>query len=291
MARVSARDDLQVIRGGGDGASWELTYGRCHPALAAYVREYCGYVERTPAPARRREMPAAQVVLIIDFGPTLRLLDRDGTRVVAQHPGGFVAGIDDGFTVTETAGAMEGMQVNLTPIGARLVLGHAMHDLARQVVSLADALGEDGRHLAERLYHARGWAARFCLLDRWLLARVLAARALPGWVTLAWARIEDSGGNVAVADLVDETGHTRKHLAAVFKDQVGMSPKAVARLVRFQRALAALRSGRQQNLAQLALDLGYYDQPHFTREFRGFSGMTPGECLRRQEPGSLGILG
>jgi AraC-like DNA-binding protein len=110
-------------------------------------------------------------------------------------------------------------------------------------------------------------------------------------VGAAWDRIEQSGGALAVEDLVEEIGYSRKHLAAAFKEHVGMPPKAMARLVRFQRALAALRSGRQQDLAQLALDLGYYDQAHFTREFRDFSGLTPGECLRRQAPGSLGIAG
>jgi AraC-like DNA-binding protein len=55
--------------------------------------------------------------------------------------------------------------------------------------------------------------------------------------------------------------------------------------------MAALRSGHQQDLAQLAVDLGYYDQAHFTREFGGYSGLTPGECLRRQTPGTLGIAG
>src|SRR5687768_12897697 len=81
---------LSVSRGGSGNAHWELTMGRCHPALAPYVREYCGYVERTEGPKRRREMPGAQVVMIIDFGPTLRLLDGTGERLVARHPGGFV---------------------------------------------------------------------------------------------------------------------------------------------------------------------------------------------------------
>ena len=285
------QQELRVVRGGGDGATWELTYGRCHPALAPYVREYCGYFERTPGPMRRREMPAAQVVLIIDFGPTLRLLDGTGQRVVARHPGGFVAGLDDGFTLTESVGVMEGIQVNFTPIGGRMFLGRAMPQLARRVVSLTDALGEDGRFLAERLHGTRGWRARFRLLDALILGRVRSAAGLPAWVGAAWDRIEGSGGGMAVERLVDEIGYSRKHLAAVFREQVGMTPKALARLVRFQRALAALRSGQHPDLAGLALELGYYDQAHFTREFRGFSGLTPGECLRRQPPGSLGVAG
>ena len=107
----------------------------------------------------------------------------------------------------------------------------------------------------------------------------------------AWDRIERSGGTIDIGRLAQEIGYSRKHLAAVFREHVGMPPKALARLVRFQRALEALRSGSPRNLAQLAVELGYHDQAHFTREFRGFAGLTPSECQRRQGPGSLGIAG
>jgi methylphosphotriester-DNA--protein-cysteine methyltransferase len=120
---------------------------------------------------------------------------------------------------------------------------------------------------------------------------VQSAVDLPTWVAAAWDRIERSDGAVAVQRLVHDIGYSRKHLAAVFQEQMGMTPKALARLVRFQRALAALRSGAEPNLASLAVALGYYDQAHFTREFRGFAGLTPGQCLQRQQPGSLGVAG
>ncbi len=286
-----AEQTTRVVRGRSEGGSWELIFGRCHPALAPYVRQYCGYRERTPAPVRRLEMPAAQVVMILDFGPTLRMLDPVDGRLIVQHPGGFLAGLDDGFTLTESTGEMDGIQVNFTPIGARLLVGRPMHEVARQVISLPDAFGADGRHLSEAIGETRGWAARFRRLDDLLLARLLGAQALPGWVATAWDRIERSGGAMDVARLVKEMGYSRKHLAAVFREHVGMPPKAVARLVRFQRALEALRGGARGDLARLALELGYFDQAHFTREFRGFSGMTPAECRRRWRPGSLGIAG
>jgi AraC-like DNA-binding protein len=291
VSLAAAREGVRVVRGRSDGAEWELHHGDCHPALAPYVREYCGYRERTAGPTRRREMPAAQVVLIIDFGPTLRLLDSTGGGLAARHPGGFVAGIDDGVTVTETVGSMEGVQVNFTPIGGRLFLGRRLGEMARQVVSLQDALGADGRHLAERLHEIRGWPARFRCLDQLILGRVRATAGLPPWLAAAWDRIERSGGGLDVAGLEKQIGYSRKHLAAVFREHLGMPPKALSRLVRFQRALEALRTGQAGDLAQLAHDLGYYDQAHFTREFRGFAGLTPAECRRRQGPGTLGVAG
>ena len=292
MAVVAPLEAPRVVRGRSEGGgSWELVFGRCHPALAPYVGEYCGYHERTPLPVRRNEMPAAQVVMILDFGPTLRLLDPADPTRGTQHPGGFVAGLDDSFTITETPGAMAGIQVNFTPIGARLLLGRPLHDLARQIVPLPDALGPEGRHLTERLHDTAGWPARFRLLDHLLLARLRAAEGVPGWLPFAWDRLESTGGNLDIAALSKETGYSRKHLAAVFREHLGLPPKLLARLLRFQRALESLRSGAPPDLARLALDLGYYDQPHFTREFRAFAGITPTELIRRQLPGAMGTAG
>ena len=97
----------------------EMVYGDPHPRLCAQVLTYCGYAERTQHPTRRRELPWPGVVLIFDFGPTLRILDPFDETVAGTHAAGFVAGLHDICALTETSGAQSGVQVNLTPLGAR----------------------------------------------------------------------------------------------------------------------------------------------------------------------------
>jgi AraC-like DNA-binding protein len=82
-----------------------------------------------------------------------------------------------------------------------------------------------------------------------------------------------SGGAVAVETLAAELGWSRRHFAARFRAEVGMAPKALARLLRFERAVERLRGGEE--LAMIALGCGYYDQAHFNRDFRAFTGTTP----------------
>ena len=86
----------------------------------------------------------------------------------------------------------------------------------------------------------------------------------------AWRRLMETGGGVPVGALAQELGRSRRHLAASFREQIGMPPKALARLLRFERAVERLRGGA--DLAELALDCGYYDQAHFNRDFRQFAG-------------------
>ena len=72
-----------------------------------------------------------------------------------------------------------------------------------------------------------------------------------------------------------------RHLAARWRRDVGMGPKAVARVLRFQRALGLLREGRP--FADVAYDCRYADQPHLNREFRTLGGATPREVANVQD--------
>jgi AraC-like DNA-binding protein len=76
-----------------------------------------------------------------------------------------------------------------------------------------------------------------------------------------------------VTELAAELGWSRRHLAVRVHEELGMPPKALARVLRFERAVERLRAG--DDLAALALDAGYYDQAHFNRDFRAFAGATP----------------
>jgi transcriptional regulator GlxA family with amidase domain len=88
-------------------------------------------------------------------------------------------------------------------------------------------------------------------------------------------RLVATGGAVRVEQLARETGWSRRHLSARFREEVGMPPKAFARLVRFQRAAGLLRAGA--DLADAAYACGYADQPHMNRDFRDLFGAPPSQ--------------
>jgi AraC-like DNA-binding protein len=103
-------------------------------------------------------------------------------------------------------------------------------------------------------------------------------------------RIAATGGKVTVAALAGETGYSRKHLSQLFGRQVGLSPKALARVHRFRGAMRLLDDPERVPWAGLADQCGYYDQSHLTNEFRRFSGFTPTEIARHSRPDSQSIV-
>ena len=267
---------------------WEMAHGTPHPALRGQVLRYCGYSEDTAAPLRRREVAAPELTVIFSFGPSIDVVDAAGRGGRFRS---FVAGLDDSYAETEHAGHQCGLELKLSPLAARRLLGVPGRELAGRVVALDDVLGRPADELAERLAGAPGWPARFAILDSVLTHRLVRAPSIATDVAHAWRRMVASHGRVSVAGLADEVGWSRRHFGARFRQHVGLAPKPAARVVRFRRAIELLERDDGARLAAIAQDCGYYDQAHFNRDFRAFAGSSPSDHLGRRLPDGGGVAG
>jgi len=257
------------------GSRWELASREPCAALRRHVRSLRGYDERAPGPRSRREFPEPWVVLIFEFGESLRVTLGSDARNAPRHPGGFAAGLGDAFATTAHEGRQRGIQVDLAPTGARRLFGLPLSEIAGRLVSLRDLLPAEIDTLACRLEASRDWASRLDLVEALLARRILGARVDTARVDFSLSRIEAAGGALDVGALARELGHSRKHLVALFRDQVGIPPKLLARLVRFERAMRNARGSPEVRWAELALAHGYFDQAHLARDVGRFTGLTP----------------
>jgi AraC-like DNA-binding protein len=186
-----------------------------------------------------------------------------------------VAGLGDVFAITEHAGSQRGVQVDLTPTGARRFFDMPSCELGGRIVALRDLLPAESRTLSERLEASPDWPLRLDLVEELLARRILGSPLDTARVDWAVARIEASGGNLDVGSLARELGYSHKHLIALFHDQVGIPPKLLARLVRFERVMRGMRDGAPIRWAELAMAHGYCDQAHLARDVKRFTGLTP----------------
>ena len=263
----------------------EIVLGEPDPALRGYVRRYFGYFERGSGFSRTRELPSAEVTLIIGFGPPVGITyPRHNGAMTARHTS-FVAGLHDSYAVVRAGEWQSGIEVNLTPLGTYLLLGVPMEALSNRVVDLEDLLGGVAPLLVERLHDAPSWDARFGLVDAFVASRAAEARPPSPSVAWAWHRLGENRGRLEIGALAGELGCSRKHLIAQFREQVGLPPKTVARILRFRSVLESLEHGNGTRLAEVALECGYYDQAHLNRDFREFAGITPTQFLDRRLPG------
>jgi AraC-like DNA-binding protein len=266
---------------------WEMARRRAHPALRRYVREYTGYTESSSVPLRRREVPSPDVTLILSPSTELRTAQAGDP----ERHGSFVAALSDRCALVEHDGFQEGVEARLTPLGAHALFGVPMHELTGRVVELDDLLGKGANDLVDRMWERPGWDGRLAFLDQAIANRVMQARELSPGVVWAWQRLRTTYGRAHVSALAEELGWSHRRLIARFREQVGMPPKTVGRILRFDRVARLLRNVEQPRLAELAYDCGYYDQAHLNRDFRDFAGTTPTEYIARRLPPGGGVSG
>jgi AraC-like DNA-binding protein len=195
----------------------------------------------------------------------------------------FVAGLAAEPALIRHDGNQYGIGIELTPLGVRQFFGMPAAALARDVVELSDLLGTTGE-LMDRLAGAPDWVSRFDVLDD-VLARVLREPvAVAPEVVHAWNCLVASGGTMEVGAVAREVGWSRRHLSGRFREELGLSPKVMGRVIRFERARQLLQHPDRPALADVAAACGYYDQAHMNREWSEFAGCSPTIWMAEELP-------
>jgi AraC-like DNA-binding protein len=259
--------------------------------LRPYVAWCTGYRQAGIEPAVHRGLPSPWLTMIVTLDEPLVIARHPDPRQPASTHDFLVGGLHTAPALVTHDGRQSGIQLALTPLGARALLGMPAAELASIDVEGANVLGRLAAEVRERILAQPDWAGRFAVLEDFLARRVRAAEgagrsSLRPEVSYAWDRLRRSRGAVSVADLAAETGWSARHLGEQFRAETGLSPKAGARVVRFDRArrqlLRSPAGGGRVVLAELAAECGYYDQAHLAREFRDLAGCPPSALLAEE---------
>jgi AraC-like DNA-binding protein len=254
------------------------------PPLRACVDRYVGYHFDGFPPGIHRGLPSRHLKFIVSLGAPIELASMPDP---AQPPASYAAlagGLHGRAATIVHDGTQYGVSVELTPLGARALLGLPAGALASTVVPIEDLLGQRTAELIDRLASADRWEARFAALDRVLLDGLQDARDVVPEVAWAWRRLVRTGGTVDITGLAGEVGWSRRHFTEQFRSELGVPPKVAARVLRFERARQMLGSAGHGGLARVAATCGYYDQSHLTREWRDLAGCTPSTWLAEELP-------
>ena len=235
------------------------------PALEPFVEHYwtVAWDLRGRAPVTRETLPHPSVHLVIEEG-------RSG-----------LAGPSTARFSRTLEGRGRALGIKFAPGGFRPFWRGPVSQLADRVLGLDEAFGQAGLDL-EAAVLARGddEDAAVAEAEAFLLRR----RPEPGAEGLLArrivARILEDRRLMRAESVAEDAGLSLRALQRLFSDHVGASPKWVIRRYRLHEAMARLESGDALDLAALALDLGYFDQAHFNRDFKAVLGRPPGDYAR-----------
>lgn len=260
------------------------------PPLDRFIDDiYC----LTGVPRHRRmnvpPMPSAH--LFINLGGPARLLDSDPSVPSAVLADGWFMGVWTRRFLVEYPARVRLAGVHFKPWGISPFAGLPATELRDRWVPVDAVWPRSLDRIRNQAGDSASATETLRVLERELRSRLAQAppRGL-GLVRHAGGRLEASRGAVPVSALTDAAGVSGTHLAAQFKSHVGVTPKRVARIYRFARLIVSVDARRPVDWAELAHTAGYFDQAHFSREFKDFTGHTPTEylALRRRYPAEPG---
>ena len=271
------------------GGLWRVTRP-WHPGLRPFLRSYVGYGQAVTSPYEARLVPTGRATLLISlaepFSQVRRLGVADGD---SRNIGSLVVGLEDRPAICVHPGGQEAIRVEFTPLGAYRLLGMPMSELTNLTVEIQDVLGPEAGTLVERIASTGDWAARFDLLDAALLARLGCGPEPTPEVGQAWRLLSGSAGTIPIARIAAEVEWSQGYLIRRFTQQIGLTPKTAARVLRFRHAVALLSRGAA-GLTEISTACGFYDQAHLNREFRAIAGTTPGQMVAsRRVEGALAL--
>lgn len=267
---------MQIVTLRHESPRGRWTYWEWRPAHLANAVELVWQSDGSTWEPRDRHYPAPSIELLVNIGgDRFRLVEPSGAEFFDDA---WLAGVQVGPVVTETPRHSTVLGVRLRPAGAYALLARPMRELSGFVADLSDLVGHAARALTDRCRDATSVEERFRVAAAWVAERVSRARGIVPEIAWSAAQIERSAGAVPIEELRRETGLSKTRMVTAFRDQIGVSPKLYARIVRFSRATAILGAGPGP-LADVALAAGYYDQSHMNAEFREMSGLTPREYL------------
>ncbi len=246
----------------------ESAVARPGPALTGLVTRYVGYRYEGLRPGTHLGMPSPSLTVVLSLaGPTRTVAMPDPAQSPADLTA-LVGGLHTRPAVIAHDGTAYGVQLELTPAGARSLLGLPTAELGALVLPLEDLLPLGP--LLDRMREAPTWPERFALLDDALSRRAGRLRPVDPVLARAWDRL--ATGRVRVADIAAEVALSRRHLGERFRQEYGLAPKTLARVARFDRSRTLLQSAPRR-LADVAAVCGFADQAHLARDWNDLVGV------------------
>ncbi|HKO81093.1 MAG TPA: helix-turn-helix domain-containing protein, partial [Chitinophagaceae bacterium] len=140
---------------------------------------------------------------------------------------------------------------------------------------ITDIFGKEGSRLEGNVIAATNNRERIKLIESFLLSRLVDPKTINAITKDCIDVIFQSQGQIEVLELADKLKINRRSMERKFVAAIGMSPKQLSRVVRLQATLKMLDQKSYTSLTSLAYENGYYDQAHFIKDFKEFTGMSP----------------
>ena len=264
------------------GHAMRLSFVQARPELQPYIESFWVFESPVGMPLTDTSMAAPDGCpkLIIPCENSLVSV-ADGRTGVSHEGGLYFVGNRDKCTVLRSEARKTGfIVIEFAPHGAFPVFGIPMHETAHGRFDASLVFGRWGRDTQEALRNIESVDQKVGFIQNQLV-RLLRKNPIDnGLVEFCVRSLRACDGRIAIKQLERQTGYSRRYLDLLFEKHVGLPPKVVARIFRFHKFYRKWAKGVPYDVLKGELHDDYYDQAHFTKEFKRMTGYSPREYTR-----------
>lgn len=245
------------------------------PSLAKQVKLYWSIeslVDDTPH-ERERIFPDGCIELIFNYSDHWRKYDTD-TEFHIQEPC-FIHGQLKTYFELQATGKIGVFSARMHPAGLRPFVDFDIDTFTGNTLTIAQVWGKDGEILEKDMLGCATNEERIQVLEKFLLSKRQAMKVDNAPVEYCVDTMLKTVGNVSIDELAGELKIGKRQLERRFTATVGISPKLLARIIRFQNILQLIENEEFKSFTTVAYEGGFYDQAHFIKDFKDFTGLNP----------------
>lgn len=238
----------------------------------------CYWVLESPKEAirqKQRIVPDGCMEMIFHYGDPYKQYLENGGHII--QPRCFVFGQITRPLEIEPTGTTGIFAVRFYPQGFIPFTTADQKNMENKAVPLDVLLGSDGIGIAANILSAKTTEERITCIESFLVNRLNHPDQIDRMVKTIVDTIVTGNGQLSVEELSEEININRRQLERKLFRAIGLSPKQFSRIIRLQATLKLLLSKQFTSFTDLAYEGAYYDQAHFIRDFRAFTGLTPKE--------------
>jgi AraC-like DNA-binding protein len=209
-------------------------------------------------------------VIIPHIGPISTTTGRL-TRTCAEGGIYFIGVRDVPVALTTPKSKTGSIGLEFTTAAAYKFFRQPMHDMANDLFSFHDCFGEEGLQLQQDISSRQNPYDKVQRVQEFLLYKLRAIDRVNRIVDYSIEMISRSHGLIEIRELERKTGYTKRYLDLLFKEHLGISPKTLSTIFRFQYFYKVVGNQKKS-----IYDL-YYDESHFIKEFKRYTGFSPGK--------------
>ena len=227
--------------------------------------------------------PKTAMSLVFNLNDSFKLFtDNRFTRYI-DYKKYWVAGFQTQPSYVESYGESKMVVIQLRTLGAYIFLNQPLRNFINQYIDLDCIFKKEAEETWEQLQEAVSIGDKFSITENFLYRKLLTNKLPNEKLIASVTSLFKNNKGISIKEICQQHNISRKHLNFLFGEYLGISPKMLSSLNRFQSILYTISRSMPEKLTSIAYELDFFDQAHFNNNFKRFTGLKPNDYVRSVE--------